>query len=277
MPKIMAGFTRWLLAALILFTAVASAQDATGKITGIVTDPSGAVIPGVKVTVKNVATTVSHQAVTDASGFYQVLQLPIGHYRVTAETSGFQTKTVDSPTALEINRTLRIDVQLTVGSLTSEVTVQGNASVVETENQTIGDTVSGRAIFELPLNGRNTLDLIGTMPGVTPTNPDSTASGNYSIGGGRTDSVTYLLDGGLNNDLLSNNAVVNPNPDAIAEFRVLESNYSAEYGRNAGGVVSEVMKSGTNNVHGTLYDYLRNNFFDANSFFHNEQGLPVRF
>ena len=109
-----------------------------------------------------------------------------------------------------------------------------------------GGTVTGEAIFELPLNGRNTLDLLATQPGVTLTNPDSGAAGNYSIGGGRTDSVTYLLDGGLNNDLLSNDVVVNPNPDAVAEFRVLESTYGAEYGRNAGGIVSIVSKSGTN-------------------------------
>ncbi len=109
---------------------------------------------------------------------------------------------------------------------------------------------------------------------MTLTNPDSGAAGNYSIGGGRTDSVTYLLDGGLNNDLISNEVVVNPNPDAVAEFRVLESTYGAEYGRNAGGIVSIVSKSGTNQFHGTLYDYVRNTDFDANDFFNNQQGLP---
>jgi hypothetical protein len=109
---------------------------------------------------------------------------------------------------------------------------------------------------------------------VTPSNPDSGAAGGYSIGGGRSDSVTYLLDGGLNNDLLSNAIVVNPNPDAIAEFRVLESAYGAEYGRNAGGIVSIVSKSGTNQVHGTAYDYVRNTDFDSNDFFSNQQNQP---
>jgi hypothetical protein len=108
------------------------------------------------------------------------------------------------------------------------------------------------AIEELPLNGRNTLDLLGTQPGVTLSNPDSGAAGSYSIGGQRTDSVTYLLDGGNNNSLLSNAVVIaNPNPDAVGEFRVLESNYSPEYGRNAGGIVSVVTKSGTNTLHGS--------------------------
>ncbi|HEX3684071.1 MAG TPA: carboxypeptidase regulatory-like domain-containing protein [Bryobacteraceae bacterium] len=251
------------------------AQDVTGKITGTITDPSGAVVANAKVTVTSKATGTARETTSDSSGTYQVLQLPIGLYSVSAQAPGFEQVTVDSQTPLEINQTLRIDVHLRVGRISSAVTVESDASMVETENQTMMQTVTGQAIFELPLNGRDTLDLLKTQPGVTPTNPDSGAAGNYSIGGQRTDSVTYLLDGGLNNDLLSNNVVADPNPDAVAEFRVLESNYSAEYGRNAGGVVSVVTKSGTNQFHGTLYDYVRNNYFDANTFFNNEQGLPV--
>ncbi|MBV8832957.1 MAG: TonB-dependent receptor [Acidobacteriaceae bacterium] len=250
-------------------------QDATGKITGIVTDPAGAVVPNTRVVVTNTATNVSHEATSDQAGFYQVVQLPIGLYRVTAQAQGFEQVTVESKTALEINQTLRIDVHLQIGTVSNTVIVESSASQVETENQTVGATVTGQAIFELPLNGRDTLSLLGTQPGVTPTNPGSSAAGNYSVGGGRTDSVTYLLDGGLNNNLLSNGVVADPNPDAVAEFRVLESNYSAEYGRNAGGIVSVVTKSGTNQFHGTAYDYLRNNFFDANRFFNNQQGLGV--
>jgi hypothetical protein len=251
------------------------AQDVTGKITGTITDPSGAVVANAKVTVTSKATGTAHETTSDPSGAYQVLQLPIGLYSVSAQAPGFEQVTVDSQTPLEINQTLRIDVHLRVGRISNAVTVESNASMVETENQTMMQTVTGQAIFELPLNGRDTLDLLKTQPGVTPTNPDSGAAGNYSIGGQRTDSVTYLLDGGLNNDLLSNNVVADPNPDAVAEFRVLESNYSAEYGRNAGGIVSVVTKSGTNQFHGTLYDYVRNNYFDANTFFNNEQNLPV--
>ncbi len=251
------------------------AQDVTGKITGTVTDPSGAIVANAKVVVTNKATGIAHETTSNSSGVYQVLQLPIGRYKVSAEAPGFQQVTIDSETPLEINQTLRIDVNLQVGRISSAVTVESRPSQVETENATVGATVTGQAIFELPLNGRDTLDLVKTQPGVTPTNPDSTAAGGYSIGGMRTDSVTYLLDGGLNNDLLSNQVVADPNPDAVAEFRVLESNYSAEYGRNAGGIVSVVTKSGTNQFHGTAYDYLRNNFFDANTFFNNEQNLPV--
>lgn len=264
-----------LLALLVGSFCQLRAQDATGKITGNITDVSGAIIPDAEVTVANTATNVSQTVTTNKEGFYQALQLPIGLYRVTVVAPGFEKTTVESRTALQINQTLRIDVKLEIGRVNQAVVVESNASQVETENSVVGGTVTGQAIYELPLNGRNTLDLLGTQPGVSATNPDSGAAGNYSIGGMRTDSVTYLLDGGLNNDLLSNGVVANPNPDAVAEFRVLENNYSAEYGRSAGGIVSVVTKSGTNGFHGTGYDYLRNNFFDANSFFNNQQNLPV--
>jgi outer membrane receptor protein involved in Fe transport len=259
----------------ILLPACLLAQDATGKITGVVTDPSGGLVANVAVTVTNLATNVAKQTKTDSAGVYQVPQLPIGKYKITATAAGFEKVTTEPQNALEINQNMRVDIQLPVGKLSDTVVVESTGSLVDTESSTVGATVSGMAIMELPLNGRNTLDLLKTQPGVTPTNPDSGAQGSYSIGGQRTDSVTYLLDGGNNNSLLGNAVVANPNPDAVAEFKVLENNYTAEYGRNAGGIVSIVTKSGTNSLHGTLYDYVRNTDFDANSFFNNEQGLPV--
>jgi len=210
-----------LVFSLALFSFLMVGQDATGKITGVVTDPGGAVVPGAKVTVTNTATNISRETTTDASGSYQVLQLPIGSYTASAQAPGFEQVTVQSKNPLEINQTLRMDVHLEIGRVSNTVTVESGASLVETENQTVGATVTGQAIFELPLNGRDTLDLLRTQPGVTPTNPGSGAAGGYSIGGGRTDSVTYLLDGGLNNNLLTNGVVADPNPDSIAEFRVL--------------------------------------------------------
>ena len=264
-----------LLTCILTIPAISRAQDTTGKVTGVVTDASGATVPNVSVTVTNEATNAGKTVATNNSGVYQVAQLPIGLYRVTVEAAGFEKTTIDSKTALQINQTLRVDVRLSIGKVTSAVTVESAGSQVETENSTLGATVTGQAIFELPLNGRDTLDLLKTQPGVSASNMGSSATGNYSIGGMRTDSVTYLLDGGLNNNLLNNAAVADPNPDAVAEFRVLENNYSAEYGRSAGGIVSVVTKSGTNQHHGTAYDYLRNNFFDANSFFNNQQNLQV--
>ena len=263
------------VALLISSCAHLAAQEATGKIVGDITDPTGAAVQHANVTVTNTETNIAHKATSDNAGYYQVLQLPIGKYKVSAVAPGFEEQTVVAANPLEINQSQRIDVQMSVGKLTTAVTVESQAPMVETQNSTIAETVTGDAIFELPLNGRDTLDLLKSQPGVTASNPDSGGAGNYSIGGQRSDSVTYLLDGGLNNDLLSNGVVADPNPDAIAEFRVLESDYSAEFGRNAGGIVSVVTKSGTNHFHGTAFDYLRNNYFDANPFFNNEQSIPV--
>ncbi len=257
----------------LFYTIIASAQDVTGKIAGVISDPTGAAIQNAKVTATNIGTKISKEAMTDASGFYQIGQLAVGDYQVSAEAPGFSRVVSSGRNTLDINQTLRMDLKLQVGTVSSTVEVTAQGNTVETQNSTVGGTVTGRAVYELPLNGRNALDLMATQPGVTPSNPDNTSGGaGYSIGGGRTDSITFLLDGGNNNNLLNNSYVANPNPDAIAEFRVLESNYSAEYGRNAGGVVSVVTKSGTNSLHGTAYDYVRNTDFNANDFFSNELG-----
>jgi hypothetical protein len=173
---------------------------------------------------------------------------------------------------LDINQALRVDIRLEVGATTDTVQVEANAAIVETASATIRGTVSGSQIQEAPLNGRNVLDLALSTPGVIPA---VAGAGSYSIGGGRGDSVTFLLDGGVNNNLLSNTVVYNPNPETVEEFTVLNSNYNAEYGRNGGGIVSVVTKSGTNQFHGSFYDYVRNDYFNANLFFNNSSSLPT--
>jgi hypothetical protein len=260
-------------AVLALVAANASAQDATGRIVGTVTDPSGAPILGAQVTVTNAGTKIAQTAVTDESGFYQVLSLPIGAYDVAVEAPGFR-KEIFSHQQLQISQSLRLDAKLAIGQTSESIEVSSQAANVETVNQTIGATVTGETIQRAPLNGRNVLDLAALQPGVTETNPDSGAAGGYSIAGGRSDSVTYLLDGAVNNDLLDNGVVFNPNPDTVAEFRIMESNYSAEYGRNGGGIISVVTKSGTNQWHGSGFEFLRNDDLNANSFFNKVDGLP---
>lgn len=252
----------------------ASAQQATAKIVGVVTDPQGAVVPGVKITVTNTATNVSVTTTSDKSGFYQVLNLPIGTYKVVARQPGFRAlEVLTAP--LEINQSFRADLKLEVGAASEQVEVESQAAGVETVNPTLGESVTSRPIVNMPLNGRNVLQLALLQPGVTEDNPDDTsATQGFNIGGGRTDSVTYLLDGGLNNDLLSNGVVFNPNPDSVAEFRILTSNYTAEYGRNGAGVISVVTKSGSNAFHGSAFEFVRNTDFDANSYFNNQAGLP---
>jgi hypothetical protein len=256
-----------------LFTTLAVCQDATGRVAGTVTDPSGAVISGAKVTVTNAATDVSRETTTGTDGAYQVLQVPIGDYRVAAEAPGFR-RTVTSDSPLRINETLHIDVKLEVGATTETIQVEALAAGVETVNSTLGSSVTSRPIVEMPLNGRNVLDLALLQPGVVPASDAAGGAGNFNIAGGRQDSVAFLLDGGTNNNLLNNGVVYNPNPDSVQEFRILTSNYNAEFGRNAGGVVSVVTKTGSNHFHGTAYDFIRNDAFNANSFFNNAGGLP---
>lgn len=261
----------------------AVSQNATGRVIGTVTDTQGAAIQGAKVVVTNTDTNVVSNTVTDAQGYYQVLQLPIGSYTVTAEHEGF-AKVVTAANSLDINQSLRIDVHLKPGSVVETVHVDAQAAQVETVNSTLGATVTGATIQDLPLNGRNTLDLALTQPGVVPiaddlgtygtSNGGSNGFGGISVAGGRGDSVTYLLDGGLNNRTTSNQVVFNPNPEAVEEFKLLENNYTAEYGRNGGGTVTEVIKSGTNSLHGSLFDYLRNDAFNANDYFDIAQGNP---
>jgi len=249
------------------------AQDATARITGTISDSTGAVIPGVQVTVTNAATQVSREATTDADGFYQVLALPIGSYKITATRQGFRT-VVSSEYKLLINQALRVDIKMQVGTTTEKVEVGAEAAPVETVTATLGQSVTGRTLTNMPLNGRDALDLALLQPGVTESNDDNGGAGNYSIAGGRSDSVTYLLDGGLNNDLLDNSNLLDPNPDSIAEFRVLTSNYTAEYGRNGGGIISEVIKSGSNKIHGSAFEFFRNRVLDANDYFNIPLGVP---
>jgi Carboxypeptidase regulatory-like domain/TonB-dependent Receptor Plug Domain/TonB dependent receptor len=257
----------------LLIARTASAQDTTGRVIGTVTDQQGAAVPGAKVTVTNTATQLSSTTTSKGDGTFEILNLPIGPYSVTVEHDGFN-KITTQPNRLEINQSLRFDVALQLGAVSQTVTVESQTTRVETQNSTVGATVTGEAIQEAPLNGRNVLDLAKLQPGVTESNNDNTGAGTYSIAGGRNDSVTFLLDGSLNNDLLDNGVVFNPNPETIAEFRILESNYSAEYGRNGGGIITEVTKSGTNQWHGSGYDYVRNGDFDANSFFNHLNDVP---
>lgn len=256
------------------------AQNTNGRIIGTVTDAQGAAVAGAKVMVTNTGTNVRWNTTSDSAGAYQVLDVPIGKYSVAVEAAGF-SKTVTDPQELSINQALRVDVRLKVGAISETVQVQAEAAQVETVNPTIGGTVAGAPIQDLPLNGREVLDLAFTQPGVLPaptTGYGSEKSGEFSEGftvaGGRPDAVTYLLDGGLNNSVTSNNVVFDPNPDMVAEFRILTNNYTAEYGRNGGGTVTVVMKSGANTLHGSLFEYIRNDAFNANDYFDNEFGQP---
>ena len=265
------------IVALLFWAIQAMPQTATGRVIGTITDAQGATVPGAKVVVTNTDTSTHWETVTGTDGTYQVLNLPIGNYSVAVEHAGF-TKAVSEPQPLEINQSLRLDIRMVIGALSQTVTVADNAAQVETVNPTVGGTVTGATIQNLPLNGRDTLDLALTEPGVTPALPSvygaTVPTGKASVAGGRDNSVTYLLNGGDNTSFSYGIPVMDPNPDTVEEFRVLENNYTAEYGRSGGGIVTVVTKSGTNQVHGTVFDYLRNDAFNANNYFNNAAGLP---
>jgi hypothetical protein len=255
-----------------LFHPSAWTQSATATILGRVTDAQGAAIPKAHIAITNTATQIVYKTDSDSEGNYRVSALPIGSYVVTAEHDGF-AKLAAEPRTLQINQEARMDLRLAVGAKTETVEVTGVGSNVETVNPTIGASVTSRPIVDMPLNGRDVLDLALLQPGVSEDNPDDDSPGHFNIGGGRSDSVTFLLDGGLNNDLMGNGVVLDPNPDTIEEFRILTSNYGAEYGRNGAGIISVVTKSGTNLYHGSAFDFVRNTDFDANSYFNNEDGF----
>ncbi|MGH9486223.1 MAG: carboxypeptidase regulatory-like domain-containing protein [Terriglobales bacterium] len=256
----------------LILTSVtpAPAQEATGVVMGTVVDPQKAAVPAATVLVTNTNTGVVSLGKTGSNGHFEVHNLAIGSYTVTVTRAGFQKVTTQAQ-ALQIDQTLHFTITLPLGSMAQSVTVEAEVSQLQTRNATIGATVTGAAIQDLPLNGRNTLDLAQLQPGVVTANP---AVGGISVAGGRPDSITYILDGSMNNDLLANNVVFNPNPDTVGEFRLLTSDYTAKYGRNAAGVIVEAVKQGTNTVHGSAYDYVRNGDLNANDFFRNLDGLP---
>lgn len=264
-----------LLGALVVYPA--HAQQASGRFVGTVYDPAGAVVPAAKVVITNAATKISREAETDSSGYYQILALPVGDYTVAVNHPGFAAITTKA-NHLDINDSVRVDLHLEISKGSETVVVESNARAVETINATLASTVSDRVVQNMPLNGRNTLDLVLLQPGVLPAdNPGNSLNNNsaniaFSISGGRNDSNTFILDGGLNNNLLDNSVVYNPNPDTVEEFKVLTSNFGAEYGRNGGGIVTVVTKSGTNSWHGTAFEYNRNTDYNANDFISNANG-----
>ncbi|MBK5291029.1 MAG: TonB-dependent receptor [Acidobacteriia bacterium] len=249
------------------------AQNVTGAISGIVHDPSGAVVPGVKVTATNAGTSAKFQTSSDGTGAYTIRTLPVGVYDLTAEQSGFK-KFETKGIRLQVNEVARMDVTLSVGSVGETVTVSGQALAVDTTTATLKAVVDQKRIEELPLNGRNPTQLMQLIVGVVKdTRADVTSGTTYpgtnpvSVNGNRSNSTNYVLDGAQNNDHYSNAANPMPNPDALQEFSVQTNNFSAEFGRQSGGLVNAVTKSGTNEIHGSAFEFVRNKAMNARNFF----------
>src|SRR3989338_10728382 len=261
----------WLLLAIVLSVAPLPAQVVTGAITGRVTDNAGAVIPGATVQVQNVETGLTRNAQSDAAGRYEVRNLPPGPYTVTVQQTGFRTE-VRTGITLSVGSEVAWNVELSVGTVQERVEVTGEAPAIETTTATLSGLVNPSQMRDLPLNGRSLDELALLTPGVVEqTNTGRSTYGGTGrrlvIGGSRPTYVSYLLDGTVSNDYNLNGpgsaAGQSLGVEAIREFRILTHNFSAEYGRNSGGVFSSITRSGTNEFHVSVYEFVRNNIFDA--------------
>jgi Carboxypeptidase regulatory-like domain/TonB dependent receptor-like, beta-barrel/TonB-dependent Receptor Plug Domain len=271
----------WLLAVTFLISIRAYAQVAGGTLTGSVTDSSGLVIPGAEVSIKNIATGLTRDVTTDAAGFYTAPNLLPGTYDVSATALGFATE-LRTGITLTVGAQQVLNLTLRVGAVTEKVEVAGQAPTVQLATSTISAVVNSTTVRELPLNGRSWTDLATLQPGVTAIQTQASFSvgadrGNRGFGaevavaGSRPEQSNYRLDGVSINDMHNSapGSILGGDlgVDAIEEFSVLTSNYSAEYGRSSGGVVNAITRSGTNQFHGGVYEFLRNSSLDARNFF----------
>ena len=265
----------WKFRLLIGLLAVLSASvlfgDVTGSILGTVTDPTGAVVQGAKVVVTNLDTNLVQETVTNTTGEYRVLSLPTGPYKVEATYAGFQTF-VATGVVLTVNEQRRVDIALQVGATVQETTVSASALQVDTTNTQLGDVIDEKKLKELPLNGRSFIDLLGLQPGVAPTSTRNEGPGTVSVNGQRENSNGFLVNGGDVSGAANFEAGVQPNLDSIQEFRLITNSFDAEYGRFSGGVMNTITKSGTNSIHGTAFEFLRNDDMDARGFFDTGKG-----
>ena len=275
-------FDTLLFAALICSTsAQLFAQAVSGTILGTVHDASGALVAKAPITITNIATGLNRTVETDASGEFSAPSLPPGIYSLTVQTEGFK-KTTLSNLVVGVDQKVRAEVTLQLGAVADTINVEGTAPVVKSDSSELGDTVTERQIKDLPLNGRDFVNLTRIIPGVVRGIPGANidgagslawrASASFSANGQRTRDNNFLLDGVDNNEIWLNSVVVFPSVDALEEFKVQTSTYSAEFGRSSGGVVNIAIKSGSNAYHGSAFEFLRNDKFDANDFFNNRAG-----
>jgi hypothetical protein len=267
-----------LLVLLLICTQFAAAQGTTGSFTGSVTDPSGAVVPRVRVVAANIESGRTWTTETNEAGIYNLTALPPATYRVTAEAQGFK-RIATNDIKLEVNQVARLDITLEVGAVAETVVVQGLAPVLQTENTQLGSVITGNTTTNLPLNGRNFAQLTLLAPGVVTYNlsgftEGSRGGGQPLVNGNRAQANNYRLDGVDANESQDNGIAYAPNVDAIQEFKLITTNPPAEYGNAMGAIVNTSMKSGTNEFHGVVFDFLRNDKLDSNSWFGNATRQP---
>jgi len=265
------------LFAVLGFAGALFPQAGTGTLTGKITDATGAVLPGAAVTVRDPANGFTRTTVTSDAGDYSMPGLRPSTYDVTAELTGFR-KHSQTGFRIEIDQTARLDLRLQVGAPTEIVEVHGAAQLLHTENATLGAVIDRKKIVDLPLNGRNFVQLALLVPGVNTGQPGAGRGGGVSIGGTRSEQNAFQLDGVSNTEQYDTGISFRPSVDAIEEFKIEVNNYSAEFGKGAGGQINVATRSGTNGYHGTLYEFNRNdavqarNLFDRNPNFVSSDG-----
>jgi len=267
------NIVRSVLAFVVLACLSLSAQQITGNVRGTVTDPSGAVIRDVAVTARQAETGLSRTTTTDHNGNYLLLELPVGHYSLHVSAKGFREYVQDGIT-LNVNETASVSPRLEVGSEKEQVLVSEDAALIEPTVTSMGKVVQQQELEDLPLNGRNFSQLGLLQPGVVPLTPGMAEAGGslrngqgYAVNGQRPESNNFLIDGANNFNGVDGGFVLRPPVDAISEFRIITHNANAEFGNALGSTTNLITRSGTNQVHGALWEFLRNDAVDANNYF----------
>jgi hypothetical protein len=273
------SLTVWLV--LMLFSLRVHAQSTSASLTGRITDPNRAVIVGANVQVTNTSTGIHYHGLTNDAGIYYVSDLPPGRYRIEVEKLGF-VAVIESGIILHVQDALEVNFEMTLGSESESVTVEGGLLPLDTESASLGTVVERREANEIPLNGRNVFNLIALAPSVvpqgsamgTPVGVNPFGWGNYQVSGAFGNQSVEYLDGQPLNITYINLPILIPIQDSIQEFKVQTGNLPAEWGRFAGGVTNLSTKGGTQYIRGEVYEYLRNRIFNANDYFLNQVGKP---
>jgi Carboxypeptidase regulatory-like domain len=256
--------------ALLAGAQMSSAQSTGGRIRGTVSDPSSGAVAAAKVTLISEATNVVRESETSGTGEYLFIEVPVGSYEIDVNQAGFK-KYVRKGIALDLNETISVDITLQLGTSAETVEVTGEPPVVDTTSTQLGAVVNERSSTQLPLNQRDVYQLLQLQPGVQSQLGDdlffgSDKAGVVTVNGGRGRANNYTVNGGDGNDLFVNGPAIEPSPDSVEEFRVITNSFDAEYGRNSGAVVNVVTKSGTNSLHGSFYEFFRNDVLNAHAF-----------
>ncbi len=272
----------YLIVSILAFASIIARADVTGSMTGVVHDPSQAVVAGARVTIVNTQTNLSQSATTDANGVYHFLALAAGTYKINVAAAGFRPYSSSNEITVQVNDQLKLDIPLQVGTVAEEVDVTGNLVHVETESTQLGDVIDSQKMLALPLNGRSYIDLLGLQAGVAPSTAGTIGgdrpvsgyisnAGNVSVNGQRETANAFLVNGGDVSEGRNLGAGLVPNLDSVEEFRLITNSFDAEYGKFSGAVMNAITKSGTNGFHGDVFEFLRNDALDAQNYFFSGQ------